>query len=76
MLAFLLSLFKPRSVAAILNDFSQKIEELEKAQAYQTQQEKKEQQAASDALVRADEARKEAARAQNVRAKIEALLNG
>lgn len=76
MLAFLLSLFKPRSVAAILNDFSQKIEELEKAQAYQTQQEKKEQQAASDALVRADEARKEAARAQNVRAKIEALING
>lgn len=76
MLAFLLSLFKPRSVAAILNDFSQKIEELEKAQAYQTQQEKKEQQAASDALVRADEARKEAARAQNVRAKIESLING
>lgn len=76
MLAFLLSLFKPRSVAAILNDFSQEIEELEKAQAYQTQQEKKEQQAASDALVRADEARKEAARAQNVRAKIEALING
>lgn len=76
MLAFLLSLFKPRSVSAILNDFSQKIEELEKAQAYQTQQEKKEQQAASDAIVRADEARKEAARAQNVRAKIEALING
>lgn len=76
MLAFLLSLFKPRSVSAILNDFSQKIEELEKAQAYQTQQEKKEQQAASDALVRADEARKEAARAQNVRAKIESLING
>lgn len=76
MLAFLLSLFKPRSVAAILNDFSQKIEELEKAQAYKTQQEKKEQQAASDALVRADEARKEAARAQNVRAKIESLING
>lgn len=76
MLAFLFSLFKPRSVSAILNDFSQKIEELEKAQAYQTQQEKKEQQAASDALVRADEARKEAARAQNVRAKIESLING
>jgi len=74
MIEFLLSLFKPRSVNAIVSDFTKKIEELEKAQTYQKEQEKKEQQAASDALKRAEAAKIESARAQTIKDKINALL--
>lgn len=75
MIEFLMSLFKPRSVASIVSDFSKQIERLEKAEAYQYKEEGKQQQAASDALKKAEQAKIEAARAKAVKSKIEDLIN-
>lgn len=74
MIEFLLSLFKPRSVNAIVSDFTKAMNQLDETRAYQLKAADQARERADAELKKAEAAKVEAARAQTIRDNINSLL--